>query len=61
MMEYYQKTCGRNSKSTKTKNYVTNHARYTMLKNHFLLFTLGRMTYENIKIKLGSKISILKP
>ena len=27
MIEYYQKTCGWNSKSPKTKNYVTNYAR----------------------------------
>ena len=26
MIEYYQKMCGWNSKSAKTKNYVTNYA-----------------------------------
>ena len=28
----------------KTKKYIKNYARSTMLKNHFLCFTLGRMT-----------------
>ena len=28
IFKYYQKACGWNSKSTKTKNYVTNYARY---------------------------------
>ena len=46
-------------KSTKTKNYTINYARYTKLKNNFLWFTLGHVTYENIKIKLWSSISIL--
>ena len=32
MIEYYQKTCGWNSKSSKTKDYVRNYARYTKLK-----------------------------
>ena len=36
MVKYYQKTWGSNSKSAKTKNYITNYARYTMLKNHGL-------------------------
>ena len=35
-------------KSTKTKNYVINYARYTTLKNGFLLFTLGRMIVMRI-------------
>ena len=58
---------GWNSKSMKTKNYVRNYTRYTVLKNNFLWFTLGPMrvftlmTYENIKIKLWSIINILKP
>ena len=34
MIKYYQKKCGWNIKSTKTKNYETNYARYTTLKNH---------------------------
>ena len=34
MINYYQNTCGSNSKSTKTKNYVRNYARYIMLKSH---------------------------
>lgn len=41
MIGYYQKKCGWNSKSTKTKKYVTIYARFTMLENHFLWFTLG--------------------
>ena len=48
-------------KSMKTKNCVLNQARYTKEKNHFLWFTLERVTYENIKIKLWSTNSILKP
>ena len=36
MVKYYQKTWGSNSKSAKTKNCITNYARYTMLKNHGL-------------------------
>ena len=36
MIEYYQKVSNWNTKSTKTKNYVTNYARYTTLKNHFV-------------------------
>ena len=35
-------------KSTKTKNYVTNYARYTTLKNHFLWFKSERMTVTKI-------------
>ena len=35
MIEYYEKTCGWNSKSMKTKNCVTNYARYTTLKYNF--------------------------
>ena len=49
MIEYYQKTCGRNSKSTKTKSYVRNYARYTMLKNHLLWFMLGCMTVMRLQ------------
>ena len=48
IFEYYQKMCSRNSKSTKNKNYVQNYTRCTMLKNHFLWFTLGRMTVMRI-------------
>ena len=47
MIQYYQKTYGWN-KSTKTKNYVINYARYTTLKNHFLWFMLGRVTVMRI-------------
>ena len=35
-------------KSTKTKNFEINYARYTTLKNHFLWFTMGRMTVKRI-------------
>ena len=48
MIEYYQKTCGWNSKSMKTKNYIRNYARYTMLKNHLLWFMLGNMSVMRI-------------
>ena len=48
MIEYYQKTCCWNSKSTKNKNYVRNYARCTTLKNHFLQFMLGHMTAMRI-------------
>ena len=41
MIEYYQKTCGWNSKSVKTKKYVKNYTRYTMLKTNSLCFTIG--------------------
>ena len=41
MIEYYQKACGSNSKSPKTKNYVTNYARYTTLKKSFLMVYVG--------------------
>ena len=59
---YYQKTCGWNSKSQKTKNYITNYARYTTLKKSFLMVYVGTYDcYENIKTKLWSTISILKP
>ena len=48
MIEYYQKMCGWNSKSAKTKNDVKSYARYPMLKNHFLWFALGCMTVMRI-------------
>ena len=48
MFKYYQKTCGWNRKSKKAKNYVRNYTRYTMLKNHFMLLTLGLMTVMRI-------------
>ena len=32
MIEYYQKMCSGNSKFWKSKKYVKNYARYTMLK-----------------------------
>ena len=48
MIEYYQKTCCWNSKSTKNKNYVRNYARCTTLKNHFLQFMLGHTTAMRI-------------
>ena len=50
IIEYYQKMFGWNSKSTKTKNYVKNDARYTMLEN-LILFTLGHMTVMRISKK----------
>ena len=43
MIECYQTTCDWNSKSTKTKKYIKNYARYTTLKNNSLCFTFGRM------------------
>ena len=62
IIEYYQEMCGWNSKSPKTKNDVTNYARYTTLKNSFLMVYVGTFDcYENIKTKLWSTISILKP
>ena len=60
MIEYFQQVCGWNSKSTHTKNYIRNYARYNTLKNNFLWFMLVNMIYENIKIKLWSRISTLK-
>ena len=48
MIKYYQKTCSWNSKSTKTKYYLRNYGRYTMLKNHLLWFMLGCMTVMRI-------------
>ena len=48
MIKYYQKACDWNSKSTKTKNDVINYARYIMLKNQLLWFTLGCMTVMKI-------------
>ena len=62
MIEYYQKTCDWNSKSLKTENYVTNYARYTTLNKLILMVYVG--TYgccENIKTKLWSTLSVLKP
>ena len=38
-------------KSTKTKNFEINYARYTTLKNH-LVYDGSYDCYENIKIKL---------
>ena len=62
MIEYYQKMRGWNSKSPKTKSYVTNYARYTMLKKSFLMVYNGMYDcYENIKTKLWLTITILKP
>ena len=62
IIEYYLKMCGWNSKSLKTKNYVTNYARYATLKKSFLMVYIGTYDcYENIKTKLWSTISILKP
>ena len=49
------KICSWNGSLQKLK--TVNYARYTALKNHFLWF----MEYENVKIKLWSTISILKP
>ena len=48
MIRNFQKMCGYNSKSTETKNYLKNYARYTTLKNYFLWFTFGRMTIMRI-------------
>ena len=41
-------------KSMKTKNYIINYARYTMLKHSFFLMVYVRTCdcYENIEIKL---------
>ena len=48
IIEYYQKTCSWNSKPAKTKNYITNYARYTMLKKSFLMVYVGTYDcYEN--------------
>ena len=61
MIEYYQKMCGWNSKSPKTKNFVTNYTRYTMLKKSFLMVYVGTChCCENSKTKLWSTISGLK-
>ena len=57
----FNETCSWHSKSTKTKIYVTNYARYTMLKNHFPRFTLGHMTSVRISKENWSTITILKP
>ena len=38
MIKYYQKTCGWNSKCTKTRKHITNNTRYTTLKINFYGF-----------------------
>ena len=52
MIKYYQKTCDWNSKFTKTKNYIRNYARYTMLKiipyGSYYLFMLRQVTVMRI-------------
>ena len=48
MIEYYQKTCGWNSKSAKIKDYITNNTRYTTLKNDFSWFMLRHTTVMRI-------------
>ena len=61
-IQKWQKTCSWNSKSPKTKKYTTNYTRYTMLKKLFLMIYVGTYDcYENIKTKIRSTISILKP
>ena len=40
----------------KTKNYLINYARYTMLKNHFLWLKLGHMTV----LRISKKKSVLQ-
>ena len=61
MIEYHQKNVWLKEKSAKTKNYLITYTRYTTLKNHFLLFTLGCVAVtRRSKLKLWSTISILK-
>ena len=59
MIEYYQKTCGWSSKSTKTKN-----SQQKMMPDTICWKIISYGTYDcykNIKIKLWSTINILKP
>ena len=51
MIEHYQKTCSWNSKSKKTKKYVTNCARYIPKKSFLKVYVRMHDCYENIKIK----------
>ena len=60
MIEYYPKKEGWNNKSTKTKNHETYQIHYAK-KSFFTVFVGMYECYENIKIKLRSTISILKP
>ena len=53
MTEYNQKTCGWNSESMKTKNYVRNYARYSTLKKSFLVVYIRTYgCYENYNISI---------
>ena len=62
MIEYYQKTCGWNSKSMKTKKLHKKLCQIHYAKKSFTMVYVGKYEcYENIKIKLWSTISILKP
>ena len=59
MIEYYQKTCSWNTKSTKTKNCNKLHQIH-YAKESFLMVYIGTYDcYENIKINVWSTISIL--
>ena len=59
MTEYYQKMCDGNSKSLKNKNYIRNHARYSVLKNYFLWFALGHMIGKIYKKMIVKFIYVL--
>ena len=66
MTEYYQKTCDWNSTSLKTKNLCNKlckiHYTHTHTKKtFFMVYVETYDCYENIKIKLWSTVSILKP
>ena len=54
------KTCSWNSKSSKTKDYVRNYARYTKLKSFLLVYVGTYDCYENIKKNSDLQL-ILKP
>ena len=64
MIEYYQKSCGWNSKTTKSKRYyiLKKLCKIHYTKKSFLTVYVGTYyCYENIKIKFWYTVSILNP
>ena len=61
MIEYYQNMCNWNSKSRKTRNCDKLHQIHYARKQFLIIYVGMYNCYENVKINLWSKFSILKP
>ena len=59
MIEYYQKTCSWNTKSTKTKNCNKLHQIHYAKKSFLMVYVGTYGCYENTKINVWSTISVL--